>query len=69
MLLILPIFTRNLCFKCIILLHLLNNRCKIHGFWNPALKFHGFRGTSGTHANKATVYHTVVKENIGTLTT
>ena len=33
------------------LLHLLNNLFKIHGFWNPNLKFHGFRGT---HANVAT---------------
>ena len=38
----LPILERNLNFKCLVLLHLLNNMFKIHGFRNPSPKFHGF---------------------------
>ena len=51
----LPILERILNFKCLVLLHLLNNMFKIHGFRNTSPKFHGFRGTHGTHANAATV--------------
>ena len=35
--------------------HFLSNLFKINGFRNPSPKFHGFRGTHGTHANAATV--------------
>ena len=32
------------------------NMFKIHVFRNPSPKFHGFRGTHGTHANAATAH-------------
>ena len=54
MFLILLDFQRNICFKRLVLLHLLNNLFKIHGFLNPSQNFHGFRGAHGTHANAAT---------------
>ena len=41
-------------FKRLFLLQLLNNLFKIHGIQNPSLKFHGFRGTHGFHADAAT---------------
>ena len=34
--------------------HFLNDLFKIHGLRNPSPKFHGFRGTHGTHANATT---------------
>ena len=50
-----PFSKRNLYFKSFVLLHLLNNLFKIHGFPNPpSPKFHGFRGTHGTHSNTDT---------------
>ena len=57
----LPISERYLNFKCLVLLHLLNNMFRIHGFRNPSPKFHGFYGTHVTHANTATVSEMDVK--------
>ena len=33
---------------------MLNNQLIVHGLPNPSLKFHGFLGTHGSHANVAT---------------
>ena len=47
---------KKIYFKYLVLLYLPNNLFKIHGFRNPSVKFHGFQGTHGTHANAATEY-------------
>ena len=59
-----PHFTYQLYFKYHISLELHVNLFKIHGFRNPLLKIHGFRGTHGTHANAATGIYTILQKSI-----